>query len=87
MDDSFKYVELQLVDILGRMKAMTIPASPVDSLDKLAEDPEFLNGTSIDGSSILGLSSVEASDLRLSPDPSSLVELPYSSARTAAALC
>ncbi|MHA2134582.1 MAG: glutamine synthetase family protein [Candidatus Thorarchaeota archaeon] len=87
MDDSFKYVELQLVDILGRMKAMTIPASPVDSLDKLAEDPEFLNGTSIDGSSILGLSSVEASDLRLSPDPSSLVELPYSRARTAAALC
>ncbi|UCE09850.1 MAG: glutamine synthetase [Candidatus Thorarchaeota archaeon] len=87
MAESFRYIELQLVDILGRVKAMTIPSSPLNSLEELGTDTSFLNGTSIDGSSILGLASVEASDLRLVPDPESLVDLPYTKQRTAAALC
>ncbi|MBN2229008.1 MAG: glutamine synthetase beta-grasp domain-containing protein, partial [Candidatus Thorarchaeota archaeon] len=49
--------------------------------------PILAEGTSIDGSSILGLARVEASDLRLEPDISTLIELPYSLIRTAAVMC
>lgn len=87
MSENIEYVELQLVDVLGRVKAMTVPCEPVDSLEDLKNDPALKKGTSLDGSSITGLASVEASDLRLQPDPSTLIEVPYTPFRTAAALC
>ncbi len=87
MSDKFEYIELQIIDILGRPKAMTVPCEPVDSLEDLKNDPVMTDGSGIDGSSILGLSSVESSDLRLIPDPSTLVELPYALFKTAAVLC
>lgn len=87
MDDEIKYIELRIADILGRLKAMIVPCSPADSIEDVRKDPVLKSGTSIDGSSILGLANVESSDLRLDPDPSSLIELPYTLQRTAAAMC
>ncbi|MFW9889363.1 MAG: glutamine synthetase family protein [Candidatus Thorarchaeota archaeon] len=87
MSEQIEYIELRFVDILGRMKAMIVPCNPADTLDELRKDPILSEGTSLDGSSVTGLSMVEASDLRLVPDPDSLIELPYSLQRTAAAMC
>ncbi|MDF1539476.1 MAG: glutamine synthetase family protein, partial [Candidatus Thorarchaeota archaeon] len=87
MSGKIEYVELRIVDIHGRLKAMIVPCDPVDSLEELRKDPVLKNGTSVDGSSVQGLSSVEASDLRMDPDPSTLIELPYMIRRTAAAMC
>lgn len=87
MSENIEYVELQIVDILGRLKAMIVPCEPAKSLEDIRSDPVMEKGISIDGSSIVGLSRVEASDLRLKPDKSSLIELPYTSRRVAAALC
>ncbi|MFW9800468.1 MAG: glutamine synthetase beta-grasp domain-containing protein, partial [Candidatus Thorarchaeota archaeon] len=87
MSEQIEYVELRFVDILGRLKAMTVPCEPADTVQDVAKDPILVEGTSIDGSSIVGMSAVEASDLRLVPDPGSLMELPYSAQRIAAAMC
>ncbi|MHA1926335.1 MAG: glutamine synthetase beta-grasp domain-containing protein, partial [Candidatus Thorarchaeota archaeon] len=87
MSEQIEYVELRFVDILGRLKAMIVPCNPADTLDELRKDPVLEEGTSLDGSSVAGLSMVEASDLRLVPDSDSLIELPYSLQRTAAVMC
>ncbi len=87
MSKEIKYVEFRLVDILGRLKAMIVPCTPAETIDDLLKDPILAEGTSVDGSSILGLSRVESSDLRLEPDVSTLIEIPYTLTRTAAAMC
>ncbi len=87
MSGKIRYVECRIVDILGRVKAMVVPCNPVDSIEELQRDPIMKEGTSIDGSSVAGLSRVESSDLHLEPDLSSLIELPYALTRTAAVMC
>lgn len=87
MSDKIEYLELRFTDLLGRMKAMVVPCEPVDRLDSLLSDPVLKKGTSCDGSSVTGLANVEASDLLLEPDPSSLIEIPLTAQRTAAAMC
>ncbi|MHA2379576.1 MAG: glutamine synthetase family protein [Candidatus Thorarchaeota archaeon] len=87
MSEQIDYLELRFVDILGRLKAMTVPCNPADTIDDVTRDSVLVDGTSLDGSSITGMSMVESSDLRLVPDPSTLVELPYSAQRVAAAMC
>ena len=87
MSDKIEFVELRFPDLLGRMKAMIVPCKPTDTVQAVADDPAFKKGTSIDGSSVTGLANVEASDLRLDPDPTSLIELPFRAHRTAAAMC
>lgn len=87
MPERFRYVEFQFADILGRIKAMVVPCGDASTLADLRKDPAVLGGTSIDGSSIKGMASVESSDLRLMPDLDSIVELPYSMQRTAAVMC
>ena len=87
MSDKIENIELRFTDILGRMKAMIVPCNPVDDLKTLAADPALKNGTSCDGSSVTGLANVEASDLRLDPDLSTLIEIPFLGRRTAAAMC
>ncbi len=87
VSEGIRYIEFRLTDILGRLKAMIVPCKPVDDIKDLIDSPVMRSGTSIDGSSILGLARVESSDLRLDPDPSTLVELPYRLQRTAAAMC
>ncbi|MGY5871124.1 MAG: glutamine synthetase family protein [Candidatus Thorarchaeota archaeon] len=87
MSDKIENIELRFTDLLGRMKAMIVPCNPVDNLKLLSADPVLKNGTSCDGSSITGLASVEASDLRLDPDPSTLIEIPFPGRRSAAVMC
>ena len=87
MSEKIENIELRFTDILGRMKAMIVPCNPVDDLKALASDPALKNGTSCDGSSVTGLANVEASDLRLDPDLSTLIEIPFNGRRTAAAMC
>ena len=87
MSEKIENIELRFTDILGRMKAMIVPCNPVDNLKLLATDPALKNGTSCDGSSITGLASVEASDLILDPDTSTLIEVPFPGRRSAAVMC
>ncbi len=87
MTNKIKYVEFRIVDILGRLKAMIVPCKPVDTLEDLRKEEIIAFGTSIDGSSIAGLSRVESSDLRLDPDDATLIALPYTINRTAAIMC
>ncbi len=88
MSEKIEFIELRFTDLLGRMKAMIVPCKPVDDLKALANDQVLKKGTSCDGSSIVGLASVEASDLRLDPDISSLIEIPFTDpTRMAAAMC
>jgi glutamine synthetase len=87
LQDRIEYVEFRLADIYGQLKGMTVPCEPAKSVEELLNDPIMEKGTSIDGSSIVGLSRVESSDIRLQPEPATAVELPYSDARTAAVMC
>ncbi len=87
MTEMIEYIELRFTDILGQLKAMVVPCKPAAAIADVAKDDAIKKGTSCDGSSVTGLASVEASDLRLDPDPSSLIELPFVSQRMAAAMC
>ena len=87
MSEKIEYVELRFVDLPGRLKGMTVPCKPAETIEELKKDPNLKKGTSVDGSSIIGLSRVESSDLRLEPDMSTLIEIPYASQRIAAAMC
>lgn len=87
MSEKIEFLELRFPDLLGRLKAMIVPCNPVETLGEVAKDPALKKGTSCDGSSVTGLANVEASDLRLDPDPTSLIELPFMTHRTAAAMC
>lgn len=87
MSEKIENIELRFPDILGRMKTMIIPCTPTETIKMLAEDPVLKKGTSCDGSSVIGLANVEASDLRLDPDPTSLIEIPFHGRRMAAAMC
>ncbi|MHA1735345.1 MAG: glutamine synthetase family protein [Candidatus Thorarchaeota archaeon] len=87
MSDSISYVVLQFSDLEGQLKAMVVPCRPAHNLEDLESDPVVQEGSSVDGSSVAGLASVEASDLRLKPEPSTLVELPYTARRLAAVMC
>ncbi|MFW9793965.1 MAG: glutamine synthetase family protein [Candidatus Thorarchaeota archaeon] len=87
MSEKIEFIELRFPDLFGRMKAMIVPCKPAEGLDEVKNDPALKKGTSCDGSSVTGLANVEASDLRLDPDPSTLIELPFVKHRTAAAMC
>lgn len=77
------FVELLTVDIDGVLKAMTVPITPVDSITPLQKGSTPVPISGIDGSSVKGLASINASDLRLVPDLSTVEELPNSFPRRA----
>jgi glutamine synthetase len=87
MSEKIEFIELRFTDLLGRMKAMIVPCKPAENIDEVAKDPALKKGTSCDGSSVTGLAKVESSDLRLEPDPTSLIELPFVAQRSAAVMC
>jgi glutamine synthetase len=87
MSERIEFIELRFPDLLGRLKAMIVPCNPAETIVEVAKDPAMKKGTSCDGSSVTGLAKVESSDLRLDPDPTSLIELPFVTHRTAAAMC
>ena len=57
--EGVRFVEMQFSDIMGTMKSVSVPS---ESLDEVIDD-----GVSIDGSSILGYSTIEESELRGAP--------------------
>jgi glutamine synthetase len=87
MSEKIEFIELRFTDLLGKMKAMVVPCTPAETIEEIAKDSALKNGTSCDGSSVTGLAKVESSDLRLDPDPTTLIELPIVAQRTAATMC
>lgn len=86
MGSKIEFLEIRFVDLSGCLKSMTVPIMPVESLAEVAKDPAMSKGANIDGSSVTGFSKVEMSDLHLTPDPDSLIELPYTQDRRAAVM-
>lgn len=64
-----RFVQLQFTDILGVVKAVTIPIHHLESSVK--------HGTWFDGSSIEGFTRIAESDQYLAPDMSTFAEIPW----------
>ncbi|MCI0481418.1 MAG: type I glutamate--ammonia ligase, partial [Candidatus Dadabacteria bacterium] len=79
--ENVKYIQTQIIDILGILKGVTVPVSKLESV---LED-----GIMFDGSSIVGLASIEDSDLNMKPVPETFQVLPWLSEdlRTARLMC
>ncbi|MBN1259383.1 MAG: glutamine synthetase [Anaerolineae bacterium] len=69
-EGGIKFVSLQFTDILGNVKAVTLP---VDQLPRALEEGIFF-----DGSSIEGFARIQESDRVLVPDPTTYRVLPWS---------
>jgi len=70
-DRGIKYLDLQFVNLTGRLQHITISAAHLDS-------DSFISGIpKVDGSSIKGFTGIEDSDLIFIPDPSTFVVLPW----------
>ena len=80
--DKVKFIELQFSDLLGSVKSVTIPARRLDMV--------LRDGVYIDGSSILGYSTVNESDMRAIPIAGSYQTYPWTMGgdrRTGRLLC
>lgn len=64
-----KFIKMSFCDLLGRQKNLSIPAGALSRA--------FEHGVAFDAASISGFCGVEASDLYLRPDPSTLAVLPW----------
>ncbi len=64
-----RFVQLQFTDIIGSVKAVTIPIHQLES--------SVTHGTWFDGSSIEGFTRIAESDQYLMPDMSTFTELPW----------
>lgn len=81
-ENNIKFVEMQFSDLLGTVKSVSIPAR---KLEKAIDE-----GIYIDGSSILGYSTVEESDMRATPVLDSFQIYPWTEAgnmKTARLMC
>ncbi len=68
--NEIKFVDMQFTDLIGIVKAVTIPVSKLEeALD---------NNIWFDGSSIEGFTRIFESDMYLKPDPDSLAVIPWS---------
>src|SRR5690625_3018427 len=74
------FVDFRFTDTLGREHHLTVPARTVN--DDLLE-----SGLPFDGASIPGWTSVEASDMVLLPDPTTLRQDPFREEPTAIITC
>jgi len=70
--DGIRFVQLQFTDILGIVKAVTIPIHQMES--------SVTHGTWFDGSSIEGFTRIAESDQYLMPDMSTFAEIPWQKA-------
>ena len=68
-EDNIKFISLQFTDITGSIKSVDIP---VTQLSRALEE-----GIGFDGSSVEGFARVEESDMKLIPDISTYVILPW----------
>ena len=64
-----EYVILHFTDLLGSFKGRTIPVAEMEKA--------LFHGVGFDGSSILGITSIERSDMVMQPDPTTLATLPH----------
>jgi glutamine synthetase len=67
--DGIRFVQLQFTDILGVVKAVTIPIGRLED--------SVLHGTWFDGSSVEGFTRIAESDQYLAPDMSTFNEIPW----------
>jgi len=72
--EGVKFIEMQFMDILGRMKSVSIPAK---QLEKAIDD-----GVLFDGSSIAGYATIDESDMRAYPDLNAFYILPWCEKKT-----
>lgn len=68
-EQNVRFIVLQLVDILGAAKSVTLPASQLEKI--------LMNEIMFDGSSIDGFTRIEESDMYLYPDLSTFIILPW----------
>ena len=69
MERGIRFVQLQFTDILGVVKAVTIPIHQLEG--------SVLHGTWFDGSSIEGFTRIAESDQYLMPDMDTFREIPW----------
>jgi glutamine synthetase len=67
--DGIRFVQLQFTDIIGHVKAVTIPIHQLEG--------SVRHGTWFDGSSIEGFTRIAESDQYLMPDMSTFFEIPW----------
>ena len=67
--DGIRFIQLQFTDVLGIVKAVTIPIHQLESSVK--------HGTWFDGSSIEGFTRIAESDQYLMPDMDTFSEIPW----------
>ncbi len=87
ISEQIRYINFMFSDLFGSLRGMIVPCRPAETIDELKQDPILKEGTSVDGGSVRGLATVESSDLRLQPDPETLIELPYMQQRIAGVMC
>ena len=64
-----RFVQLWFTDILGQLKAITLPVSQVEGVVE--------EGQSFDGSSVEGFARIFESDMMALPDPTTFQVLPW----------
>jgi glutamine synthetase type I len=69
-DNEVKFVDLRFTDTKGKEQHVSVPV-------KLFGEDKFTDGHAFDGSSIAGWKGIEASDMLLMPDPSSVRMDPF----------
>ncbi len=79
-DNGCKFVDLKFVDLPGIWQHTTIPVSRLD-------DTLFEEGLGFDGSSVRGWQPINASDMQLTPDPSSARLDPFHAQKTLSMVC
>ncbi|MCD6419539.1 MAG: glutamine synthetase [Synergistetes bacterium] len=72
-----KFVEIWFSDILGFLKSFTIPKEMLENA--------FSEGMGFDGSSVLGFTRIDESDMVAIPDPSTFAILPWRAGRNGVA--
>lgn len=79
-DEQVEMVDFKVIDLIGRWRHVTIPAS------QLGEDT-FTAGTGLDTSSYSGYKQVEAGDARVLPDPGTAALDPFTEHKTLSLIC
>ena len=74
-DEEVEFVDIRFTDVAGRWQHFSLPVSGFDN-------DAFEEGLGFDGSSIEGFQQIEASDMLLTPDPSSAFVDPFTAHKT-----
>ncbi len=75
LNENFNELDIRFTDLKGHWRHVTVPASMVD-------EDFFLHGVGFDGSTLAGMTRMEAGDLILRPDPHRVFEDPFTERKT-----